>query len=134
VTRSRWSTSRFGRRPQIAVTDVGARRAGVGLVVSGTGRFEGVIARAEGIEDVLALLDRDLSDVVLLTEQASATAFSPILPLLRGVLCTKGGPSAHLAIVSRALQIPCLMQVQLDESPADGVAVCVDADGRIDIT
>lgn len=104
---------------------------GAGERVAGEGEFGGRIARADAVEEVLALVGTDLSDSVLLTEQASATALGPILSLVAGVLCTKGGPSAHLAIVSRALQLPCAMQVELSGELADGDEVTVDAEGRV---
>lgn len=110
--------------------DVGAAVIGRGEVVSGAA-FNGVIARADAVEDVLGLLGGDLSRTVLLTEQASATALAPILPQVRGVICTGGGAAAHLAIVSRGLGIPCVMRAALDATLADGDAVSVSADGTV---
>jgi phosphohistidine swiveling domain-containing protein len=103
---------------------------GSGQLVSGN-RFEGEIARAESVEAVLALLGSDLSGTVLLTEQASATAFAPILPMLGGVICTGGGPATHLAIVSRGLNLPCVMQAALDAELAPGDRVSVDDAGTV---
>jgi signal transduction protein with GAF and PtsI domain len=93
--------------------------------------FAGVIEVVHDVNEVLTLLGRDLSEVVLLTEQASATAFAPILPRLRGVICTKGGEAAHLAIVSRALGLPCVMQAQLTRELTPGDRVSVDDAGRV---
>ena len=104
---------------------------GAGERVAGEGEFGGTIARADAVEEVLALAGTDLSAAVLLTEQASATALGPILPMVAGVLCTKGGPSAHLAIVSRALQLPCAMQVELSAELGPGDEVTVDGEGRV---
>lgn len=110
--------------------EVEVRLVGAGKPVSGAG-FEGRIAKAGSVPEVLAMLDEDVSEVVLLTEQASATFFAPILPRIRGVICTRGGESAHLAIVSRGLDLPCLMQARLDEDLEPGAQVVVDDDGRI---
>lgn len=104
---------------------------GAGERVAGEGEFGGTVARADAVEEVLALAGTDLSDSVLLTEQASATALGPILSMVAGVICTKGGPSAHLAIVSRALQLPCAMQVELSAELANGDVVTVDGDGKV---
>jgi phosphohistidine swiveling domain-containing protein len=106
------------------------RSIGQGIFVSG-GAFDGIAIRARSVEDVLGLLSEDLSEKVLFTEQASATFFGPILPSLRGVVCTQGGPSAHLAIVSRGLDIPCLMQAQIEIPVESGQHVTIDARGEI---
>lgn len=107
-----------------------SRVIGNGELVCG-GAFEGVIARAVTVEDVLALVSRDLSDTVLLTDQPSATAFAPILPRIRGVLCMGGGPATHLAIVSRGLGLACVMKLSLDEPLRDGDRVSVDNAGAV---
>jgi phosphohistidine swiveling domain-containing protein len=104
---------------------------GGGERVSGAGEFAGVVARADTIEDVLALAAEDLSDKVLLTEQAAASAFGPILPRMAGVICLRGGPSAHLAIVSRGLGLGCVMGVELSEELSPGDAVAVDDQGKV---
>lgn len=103
---------------------------GAGSPVSG-GAFEGLIVRGDSVDEVLALLGRDLSESVLLTDQASATAFAPILPRLAGVICTAGGEAAHLAIMSRGLGLPCLMQAVLSPEPEPGARVRVDGDGGV---
>lgn len=103
---------------------------GRGMVIVGEG-FAGPAVRADAVADVLALLEEGVKGRVLLTDQASATAIAPILPDLAGVVCTKGGPSAHLAIVSRAMGLPCVMQAEFDEEIEPGTQVRVDAEGRI---
>jgi phosphoenolpyruvate-protein kinase (PTS system EI component) len=105
--------------------------AGGGERVSGSGEFGGRIARAETISDVLGLAGEDLSETILLTEQASASAFAPILPRVAGVICLRGGPSAHLAIISRGLDLPCVMAVQLQVDLSPGDEVVVDGEGKV---
>jgi len=105
--------------------------AGAGERVSGSGEFGGRVARAETVADVLALAGEDLSGTVLLTEQAAASAFGPILPRVAGVICLRGGPSAHLAIVSRGLELPCVMGVRLEVELEPGTEVLVDPDGKV---
>lgn len=103
---------------------------GRGMPIVGDG-FAGEAVRAEAVADVLALLESGAEGKVLLTDQASATAIAPILPSLAGVVCSKGGPSAHLAIVSRALGLPCVMQAEFNQEVAAGTPVRVDSEGRI---
>jgi phosphohistidine swiveling domain-containing protein len=109
----------------------GRTQVGAGERVSGAGEFAGTVARADTVEDVLALAAEDLSDKVLLTEQAAASAFGPILPRMAGVICLRGGPSAHLAIVSRGLGLGCVMGVELTAELAPGDAVAVDEEGKV---
>ncbi len=104
---------------------------GTGERVAGSGEFAGTIARADSVEKVLSLAAEDLSGTVLLTEQAAASAFGPILPQVAGVICLRGGPSAHLAIVSRGLGLGCVTGVQLSEPLEPGDAVVVDDEGRV---
>lgn len=104
---------------------------GNGTVVSGSGGFGGLLARADDVDSVLELLASDLSETVLLTDQASATAVAPLLPQLAGVICTQGGDSAHLAIVSRALGLPCLMGATFGGEAMHGMRVHVDAEGNV---
>jgi phosphohistidine swiveling domain-containing protein len=106
-------------------------QVGAGERVAGAGEFAGVVARADTVEDVLALAAEDLSDKVLLTEQAAASAFGPILPRVAGVICLRGGPSAHLAIVSRGLGLGCVMGVELTAELSPGDAVAVDDEGKV---
>jgi phosphohistidine swiveling domain-containing protein len=109
----------------------GRTEVGTGERVSGAGEFGGVITRADTVADVLALVNEDLADKVLLTEQAAASAFGPILPRMAGVICLRGGPSAHLAIVSRGLELPCVMGVELTAELEPGTDVIVDGEGKV---
>ncbi|MBM3678402.1 MAG: hypothetical protein FJW96_11055 [Actinobacteria bacterium] len=103
-----------------------------GLVASGTG-CEGVVRRASAVEDVFALMkEPDLSETILLTESATATAIVPLLSRVRGVICTGGGITSHLAIVSREFGLPCVMAAPVAEPGSlDGARVAIGADGSI---
>ena len=103
-----------------------------GLPVSGTG-CRGVVRRATEIADVFALLkEPDLSETILLTESATATAIVPLLPKVLGLICTSGGVTSHLAIVSREFGLPCVMAAAVDDvSALDGARVSVAEDGTI---
>ena len=52
-------------------------------------------------------------------------------PRVAGVICLRGGPSAHLAIVSRGLQLGCVMGVELEAELSPGDQVRVDEDGKV---
>ncbi|MGB9182695.1 MAG: PEP-utilizing enzyme [Solirubrobacteraceae bacterium] len=103
---------------------------GRGTLVSGDG-FEGRLVRADDVDAVLDLLGQDLGEAVLLTDQASATAVAPLLTSLAGVVCTQGGHTAHLAIVSRALGLPCLMGAIFEAEAQPGARVRVTDDGAV---
>jgi phosphohistidine swiveling domain-containing protein len=111
-------------------TNVSADVIGRGELVSG-GPFSGRLVVADEISEVLALLGEDLSDAVLLTGQPSATAVGPLLSRVGGVICTGGGPATHLAIVSRGLALPCVMQADMGADVRPGDRVSVDADGVV---
>lgn len=103
-----------------------------GIVASGGG-CEGVLRRAAQVDEVLALLrEPDLSDTVLLTESATATAIVPLLSRVRGLVCTSGGITSHLAIVSREFGLSCVMAAPVDDPASlEGVRVVVDPDGTV---
>lgn len=103
---------------------------GRGDLLSG-GPFDGRVVRADGVEEVLELLRTDLEEAVLVTDQASATSYAPILPRLRGIVCEGGGEAAHLTIVSRGLGLPCVMRAQLERPPRVGERIGVGEDGSI---
>lgn len=103
-----------------------------GLVASGAG-CEGVVRRAADVQEVLALMkEPDLSETILLAESATATAIVPLLSRVRGLVCTSGGITSHLAIVSREFGLSCVMAAPVDDAAAlEGVRVVVDADGTV---
>jgi phosphoenolpyruvate-protein kinase (PTS system EI component) len=103
-----------------------------GLVASGAG-CEGVLRRAAEIPEVLALMKQpDLSDTILLAESATATAIVPLLSRVRGLVCTSGGITSHLAIVSREFGLPCVMAAPVEDAAAlEGARVVVEADGTV---
>lgn len=87
----------------------------------------GRLRRAEGVDDVLAMLDDAADDLVVLVRDAGATFLSPIFADLRGIVCTGGTPASHIGIVSREFHVPCIMgAVVEDELPPDGTTVELD--------
>lgn len=105
---------------------------GRGVVASGTG-CEGVIRRASAIEDVFTLLRHpELAETILLTDSATATALVPLLPKVRGLICTSGGITSHLAIVAREFGLSCVMAAVVDHAGGlEGIRVVIDPDGGI---
>jgi phosphoenolpyruvate-protein kinase (PTS system EI component) len=110
-----------------------AKRVGSGIVASG-GDVEGVVHQAKDVSDVFALLKSpELEQTILLADTPSATAIVPLLPRIRGVICTTGGVTSHLAIVSREFGLPCVMAAEIkDPDLLEGKQVRIGADGTID--
>ena len=106
-------------------------KIGQGNVTSGSG-CQGVLRVVESVEDVLGLMKEDISDVILLTPTASATIMTPLFPRIKGVVCSTGGATSHVAIVAREFDLSCIMGVQFDyEGELDGCAIDMNAEGEI---
>ena len=105
---------------------------GAGELVSGKGTT-GVAHRVETIDDVLELMnDPELSDVILLTDSASATAIMPLLDEVRGIICPVGGRTSHLATVSRELGLACVVGTTFTTGDdLDGRRVTIADDGTV---
>ena len=104
---------------------------GRGMVVSG-GACTGVARRATEVAEVFALLkDPRLEETILLVDSPSATAVVPLLAKVRGLVCTSGGMTSHLAIVSREFGLPCLMAADVDLDALDGREIAVDGEGTV---
>ena len=103
-----------------------------GLVASGTG-CEGVVRQASEVADVLELLrSPGLEETILLTESATATTIVPLLGRVRGLICTSGGVTSHVAILSREFRLACVMGAEVDEPGSlDGAHVVIGTDGTI---
>lgn len=93
----------------------------------------GTARQANTVEDVLELLDDpDLAEVVLVTNSASATAVMPLLPEIRGVVCSAGGPTSHMAMVARDFGLPCIMgATSIDPADLDGQRIQLTKDGQV---
>ncbi|GAC67383.1 PEP-utilizing enzyme [Gordonia soli] len=98
------------------------RHAGISSFDFGT--KVGRIKNFSAPDDVIAVFEDDLEEVVALVESGGTTFLSPILGRLGGIVCTSGTTRSHLAIVSREYGVPCLLAVDLDGwTPADGETV-----------
>ena len=107
------------------------KKIGKGMLTSGT-HCEGTLRQVQTIQDVLKLMKGDLSDVILFMNTASATTATPLFAKIKGVLCTAGGATSHLAIVAREFDLPCVMAGELNTSDnLDGCRVSFNHDGEI---
>lgn len=106
-------------------------KIGQGNVTSG-GDCQGVLRVVESVEDVFGLMKEDISEVILLTPTASATIMTPLFPRIKGVVCSTGGATSHVAIVAREFDLSCIMGVQFDyEGELDGCVISMNTEGDI---
>ena len=106
-------------------------KIGQGNVTSGTG-CRGTLRVVESVADVLGLMKEELSDVVVFTRDASVTAVTPLFPKIKGVVCTLGGATSHLAIVAREFDLACVMGSQIKhDGELDGCTIQFNAEGEI---
>jgi phosphohistidine swiveling domain-containing protein len=105
---------------------------GRGLVVSGSG-CSGTGRQANELEQVFELLkDPGLDEAILLVDSPSATAIVPLLAKVKGIVCSDGGMTSHLAIVSREFGLPCVMAADVESlGDLDGKPLVVSAEGEI---
>jgi phosphohistidine swiveling domain-containing protein len=105
---------------------------GRGLVVSGSG-YTGLGRTANEVQEVFSLLkDPALAQTILLVESPAATAVVPLLSKVTGILCSGGGMTSHLAIVSREFGLPCVMAAEVGDLAAlDGRTLTITAEGEI---
>ena len=106
-------------------------KIGQGHVTSG-GDCQGVLRVVESVEDVLGLMKEDISEVILLTPTDSETIMTTLFPRIKGVVCSTGGATSHVAIVAREFDLSCIMGVQFDyEGELDGSVISTNAEGEI---
>jgi phosphoenolpyruvate-protein kinase (PTS system EI component) len=106
-------------------------RIGQGLLTSGR-ECQGTLRVVDTIPDVLRLMREDLSDVILFMQSASATAATPLFAKIKGIVCTAGGATSHLAIVAREFDLPCVMASAMEYTNGlDGRRVSLNQKGEI---
>lgn len=104
---------------------------GQGNLTSG-GDCRGTLRVVEDVADVLRLMREDLADVILFTQSASVTAVAPLFPKIKGVICTQGGATSHLAIVAREFDLSCVMGSQIEyEGELEGSSISFNQEGEI---
>jgi phosphoenolpyruvate-protein kinase (PTS system EI component) len=111
------------------------KHLGSGVRVTSGSDVTGVAKLVDGIDAVLALMSEDVSDLILIVGEAGATGIAPILPDARGVICTSGGPTSHLALVAKEYGIPCVMAANFEQPPDsfDGADIVIGGDGTVSL-
>ncbi len=106
-------------------------KIGQGTLTSGR-CCSGTLRIVETVQDVLRLMKTDLSETILLTSSASATAVIPLFSKVKGVVCTAGGATSHLAIVAREFDLPCIMGGEISQAlELDGRVIVLNEQGEI---
>ncbi len=99
---------------------------GTGTTLFVAGEVRGVARWFHDTSDVLSIDDDDLEHTVAFVHNGGMTFLSPILPDLRGVVCSAGSRESHLAILSRESDVPCVLAAQLTGTVSDGDTVVLD--------
>lgn len=110
-------------------TQVGTGTAYDGAPQEGTARI------IKGVKDIVSLMkDPDLHEAVLFMEVPGTTTAGPVLRKVRGVVCTQGGTGSHIAIVSRELELACVMGASgLDLDEIDRRRVRIEPNGAVSV-
>ena len=104
----------------------GHDEVGTGLNLFAAGEVTGVARWFNDTSDVLDIDDDDLEDTIAFVHKGGMTFLSPILPDLRGIVCSAGSRESHLAILCRESDVPCVLQAQLSGEVSDGDTVTLD--------
>jgi phosphohistidine swiveling domain-containing protein len=99
---------------------------GTGTNLFRSGEVTGVARWFRDTSDVLSIDDDDLEHTVAFVNKGGMTFLSPILPDLKGIVCTAGSRESHLAILSREADVPCVLGTQLSGTVNDGDTVTLD--------
>src|SRR5829696_3948944 len=97
-----------------------------GLNLFAAGEVTGTARWFNDTTDVLSIDDDDLEQTIAFVNKGGMTFLSPILPDLKGIVCTAGSRESHLAILSRESDVPCVLAAQLTGEVADGDRVVLD--------
>ena len=98
------------------------KEVGTGINLFAAGAVRGVARWFNDTSDVLSIDDDDLEETIAFVHKGGMTLLSPILPDLRGIVCTAGSRESHLAILSRESDVPCVLAAELTDEVADEVA------------
>ena len=86
---------------------------GLNALFSGGADVEGTVKEIRSSGDSLDLCEEDSQNLIVLLKTAGVTIITPLLSMIKGIICTSGGTSSHLAIISREYRIPCIMATKL---------------------
>ena len=101
-------------------------QVGTGVNLFAAGEVRGVARWFNDTSDVLSIDDDDLDETIAFVHKGGMTFLSPILPDLRGIVCTAGSRESHLAILSRESDVPCVLAAELTGEIKDGDTVVLD--------
>jgi len=87
---------------------------GLNALFSSDAEVEGTVKEINSYSDSMELYEDKPQNLVVLLRTAGFTVLAPIISLIKGIICTSGGTSSHLAIISREYRIPCIMAARLD--------------------
>ncbi len=104
----------------------GLNEVGTGINLFTAGEVRGVARWFNDTSDVLSIDDDDLDTTIAFVHKGGMTFLSPILPDLRGIVCTAGSRESHLAILSRESDVPCVLAAELTGKITDGDTVVLD--------
>lgn len=104
----------------------GHNEVGTGMNLFTAGEVTGVARWFNDTSDVLDIDDDDLEDTIAFVHKGGMTFLSPILPDLRGIVCSAGSRESHLAILCRESDVPCVLKAELSGPVADGDTVTLD--------
>ncbi|MFC4943605.1 PEP-utilizing enzyme [Pseudonocardia sp. GCM10023141] len=99
---------------------------GTGVNLFTAGQVRGVARWFNDTSDVLSIDDDDLEETIAFVSKGGMTFLSPILPDLKGIVCTAGSRESHLAILSRESDVPCVLAANLSGTVSDGDTVVLD--------
>lgn len=102
------------------------REIGTGVNLFTAGEVRGTVRWFNDTADVLSIDDDDLEDTVAFVHKGGMTFLSPILPDLRGIVCTAGSRESHLAILCRESDVPCVLAAELTGDVQDGATVVLN--------
>jgi phosphoenolpyruvate-protein kinase (PTS system EI component) len=110
-------------------------KVGIGLRIGPAAATSGIGRYVDGPGEVLELMNQDVSNLILIVREAGTTGVAPILPDARGVVCTSGGPTSHLALVAKEYGVACVMAAKLECEPAslNGQTITLGSDGSISV-
>jgi len=101
-------------------------QVGTGVNLFAAGEVRGVARWFNDTSDVLSIDDDDLDETIAFVHKGGMTFLSPILPDLRGIVCTAGSRESHLAILSRESDVPCVLAAELTGEIKDGDTVVLN--------
>lgn len=104
----------------------GHGEVGTGTNLFTAGQVSGVARWFNDTSDVLDIEDDDLESTIAFVHKGGMTFLSPILPDLRGIVCSAGSRESHLAILCREADVPCVIKAELSGSVSDGDTVTLD--------